>query len=219
MSSKPGFQHIFNRLQVRYGRQQWWPGDSAFEVMVGAVLTQNTAWVNVERALANLRSATAMDPQCLVSVAPKTLATWLRPSGYFNVKTKRLRALCRWVLDSHGLPALSRETTALLRSGLLSVHGVGPETADAILLYAFQRPVFVVDAYTRRIFSRLNLCEQNEEYESLRLRFQSKLPQDVPLLNEYHALIVRHGKGTCKPRPLCHKCCLADMCPTGAAMI
>ncbi|MDH3513780.1 MAG: endonuclease III domain-containing protein [Gammaproteobacteria bacterium] len=196
------------------GHQRWWPGDSAFEVMVGAVLTQNTAWTNVEKAIANLKQARALSPCAIARAHPRRLAGWLRPSGYFNIKAKRLKAMCRWLIAQGGNQALARLSTHDLRHALLKVHGVGPETADDILLYAFDRPVFVIDAYTRRIFSRLGLIGGDEPYETLRGLFESALESSVPLINEYHALIVVHGKDVCKKRPRCGSCILAGECPS-----
>jgi len=180
--------------------------------MVGAVLTQNTAWVNVVRAIENLRNAGALSPRAIMQSHSRRLATWLRPSGYFNVKTKRLKALCEWLLEQGSVKALSRQPTEALRTALLAVHGVGPETADDILLYAFGRPVFVVDAYTRRIFSRLGVLNGDEDYETVRTLFEKRLGPDSALYNEFHALIVIHGKGVCRPRPRCGACVLAERC-------
>ncbi|MFQ5935549.1 MAG: endonuclease III domain-containing protein [Acidiferrobacterales bacterium] len=205
---------VYDRLFSAYGARHWWPGDSAFEVMVGAVLTQNTAWVNVEKAIANLRQARMLSAKAIAEAHPRRLASLIRPSGYFNVKAKRVRALCRWVIARGGIKRLARMPTAELRSALLAVHGIGPETADDILLYAFKRPVFVIDAYTRRVFARLGMIQGNEHYETLRGYFEVALGDDVPLYNEYHALIVRHGKETCHKQPRCHACCLAQDCPS-----
>lgn len=206
-------RRIYETLLATHGPQHWWPGDSPFEIMVGAVLTQNTAWVNVERAIDNLKRADALSAEAIVATHPKRLAKWLKPSGYFNVKAKRLRALCRWVLDQGGIAALRTRPTAELRAMLLGVHGVGPETADDILLYACERPVFVIDAYTRRIFRRLGLVQGTEGYETLRHFFEDRLGPDVAVFNEYHALIVHHGKYVCRTRPRCDACCLAALCP------
>lgn len=181
--------------------------------MVGAVLTQNAAWINVARAIENLRAKRLLDPHRILKAPPATLAACLRPSGYFNVKAKRLRALCRWLVEAGGEAQCRRRDTESLRRALLAVHGVGPETADDILLYAFARPVFVVDAYTRRIFSRLGLTEANAGYETLRSCFEQALARRVPWYNEYHALIVRHGKEICRPKPRCPECCLSKICP------
>jgi endonuclease-3 related protein len=205
---------IFDALHADYGPQHWWPGDTPFEVMVGAVLTQNTAWSNVEKAIANLVTRDMLDPGKIVSVRKDYLARWLKPSGYFNVKAERLRHFCRWYLESGGYPALRRIPTEKLRQSLLSVHGIGPETADDILLYAFRRPVFVIDAYTRRLFSRLGLIAGDEPYEMLRVMIEQTLGPDVELFNEYHALIVQHAKGVCRTRPVCDSCILNTRCPS-----
>ncbi len=207
---------IYDALYAAHGPQHWWPGDTAFEIMVGAVLTQNTAWVNVERAIANLKQADALTPEAIAAAHPKRLAKWLKPSGYFNVKAKRLRAFCRWLLAQGGVAALAQLPTDELRARLLAVHGVGPETADDILLYAFERPVFVIDAYTRRIFQRLGAIAGDEDYDTLRLAFERALGPDTALFNEYHGLIVRQGKDVCRTRPLCAQCAIARLCPVAA---
>lgn len=218
MTRRFTFTQVYRRLHADHGPQRWWPAkDGPFEVMVGAVLTQNTAWTNVERAIANLNRQRALTPRAILNAHPKRLASWLKPSGYFNVKAKRLRAFCRWYLAHGGLKALQVLPTAELRTALLGVHGVGPETADDILLYAFTRPVFVIDAYTRRIFKRLGLIEGAEDYETLRARFELRVRKNVAYYNEYHALIVRHGKEICRTRPRCGSCCLADGCPSRVA--
>jgi endonuclease-3 related protein len=202
-------QSLYRRLFDHYGPQDWWPAETPFEVMVGAVLTQNTAWVNVEQAIENLRRADLLDPAAIAALAPERLARQLRPAGYFNVKAKRLQALCRWLLAQRDPASLATET---LRRRLLSIHGVGPETADDILLYAYQRPVFVIDAYTRRLGARLGLLDGELPYEALRGIFEQRLPPDTALYNEYHALIVRHAKETCRPRPKCEACFLKAAC-------
>ncbi|MHB1942537.1 MAG: endonuclease [Acidiferrobacteraceae bacterium] len=201
---------------MAYGTSGWWPAESRFEVMVGAVLTQNTAWANVERAIAELRRADLLSPEAIAAVDPGQLASLIRSSGYFNVKAARLKALVAWIYEKGGLEALDQMPTAVLRERLLEVKGVGPETADDILLYAFHRPVFVIDAYTRRLFSRLGMIGGGEHYEILRRRFEEIFPGDVARLNEYHALIVRHAKDVCRSRPLCPGCVLKDMCTVGA---
>lgn len=203
---------VFHSLLRAYGPQNWWPGESQFEVMVGAVLTQNTAWVNVERALATLSERIPLTARAILDLPIDELAACLRPVGYFNVKAERLRALCEAVEAAGGLVALGQRDTSALRHWLLAVHGVGPETADDILLYAFERPVFVVDAYTRRLFARLGLIPEDDGYETIRHRFETALGLDTPRFNEYHALIVRHGKDVCRPRPRCEACCLRDRC-------
>lgn len=207
-------RRVYGKLFTAHGPQHWWPGDSTFEIMVGAVLTQNTAWPNVERAIANLKEAGALSARAIAGTRPKRLARWLRPSGYFNVKSIRLRSFCKWLLESGGVRALSKAPTETLRPALLAVHGVGPETADDILLYALRRPVFVIDAYTRRLFTRLGAIAGNESYEWLRRLFEVSLRGDERLYNEYHALIVRHAKDICRPKPRCEECCLRRTCPS-----
>ena len=214
MTARAIFRVVYRRLYAANGRQHWWPGDSRFEIMVGAVLTQNTAWTNVERAIANLKRAGALTPEAMVKAPHRRLAAWLKPSGYFNVKAKRLKEMCRWLIGRGGVRGLARLSIHDLRAALIAVHGIGPETADDIVLYAFERPAFVIDAYTRRIFARLGLIRGDEGYETLRHLFERALGADAPLFNEYHALIVRHGKDTCRKRPLCGDCCLAGICPT-----
>lgn len=208
---------VYDELLATHGPQHWWPGDSPFEIMVGAVLTQNTAWSNVERAIANLVAQRALTPTRIVEVEEPELADWLRPSGYFNVKARRLRNFCRWYLDAGEYPALVQWETSTLRAELLSINGIGHETADDILLYAFERPVFVIDAYTRRLFARLGLIAGDETYDTLRHAFEWALEPDVALFNEYHALIVAQAKDVCRPRPKCDRCVLARLCPGNSA--
>ena len=199
---------IYNVLLKAFGPQHWWPGDTPLEIIVGAILTQNTSWSNVEKAIANLKSAKLLDAGKLKEVPVEKLAELIRPAGYFNIKARRLKNFFDW-LDAHhqcdldrmfsrGLPALREE--------LLEVRGIGPETADSILLYAGQKPSFVVDAYTYRVFSRHQLIPSETTYDEIKEFFESNLPQDVPLYNEYHALIVAVGKRYCKSRPLCPEC-------------
>ena len=188
--------------------------------MVGAVLTQNTAWTNVERAIAQLRERVDLAADALLTLPESELASLIRPAGYFNVKARRLRAFCEALLAAGGESSLSMLQTGTLRDLLLGIHGVGRETADDMLLYAFERPVFVIDAYTRRMFSRLGLVEGDESYETLRKLFEQKLKgktglTQTRLYNEYHALIVIHAKDVCKTKPLCDACCLASMCELG----
>ena len=206
-------RQVYRRLLSAHGPQHWWPGGSRFEIMVGAVLTQNTAWTNVEKAIANLKNAKALTPEAIVKAPHRQLAGWLKPSGYFNIKAKRLKAMCRWLVERGGVRALARLDTHDLRHGLLNVNGIGPETADDIVLYAFERPVFVIDAYTRRIFRRLGHIRGDEGYETLRHRFENTLGPDVPAFNEYHALIVAHGKDICRVKPRCAQCTLTRVCP------
>ncbi|MDA1107746.1 MAG: endonuclease [Proteobacteria bacterium] len=207
---------VYRKLYRQHGPQHWWPGETPFEVMVGAVLTQNTAWSNVEKAIANLRAARLLDAAAIIRTRPARLAKLLTPSGYFNVKARRLRSLCAWYVEQGGFDALSQRDTSRLRSELLALHGIGPETADDILLYAFERPVFVIDAYTRRLFKRLGLIAGDETYEALRAGVERRLARGddrIALFNEFHALIVAHAKNICRPRPRCEVCCLARTCP------
>ncbi|MCW9059475.1 MAG: endonuclease [Gammaproteobacteria bacterium] len=202
----------YEQLLAAHGPRDWWPGDSPFEIMVGAILTQNTAWTNVEKAIAALKARNRLAPQAILAARRDHLAHWIRPSGYFNIKAERLRQFCRWYLDQGGWDVLCARDTERLRQELLAVKGIGPETADDMLLYAFERPVFVIDAYTRRIFSRLGLVEDGLGYEELRTRFEQELGSNVALFNEYHALIVQHGKDVCRMRPRCSECVLARAC-------
>jgi len=206
---------IYERLFAAYGPQGWWPGDSPFEVIVGAILTQNTAWTNVEKAMANLRAAHVLTPAGLLELTAEEIAPLIRPAGYFNAKARKLRAFVEFLAQGHGgdLNSLWAMETAPLRETLLGIHGVGPETADSILLYAAGRPAFVVDAYTRRVFSRLGLVSDTVGYRDLQALFVEHLPPDVPLFNEYHALVVRHGKECCRKRqPTCDVCPLRAGC-------
>ncbi|RCN57148.1 endonuclease III domain-containing protein [Acidiferrobacter sp.] len=180
--------------------------------MVGAVLTQNTSWTNVERALQRMKGIVALEAAPIAALPVDALADAVRPAGYYNVKAQRLQALCRWVVDQGDMEVLHGMETQALRTGLLGVHGVGPETADDIVLYAFGRPVFVIDAYTRRLFARLGFVQGHETYEDMREHFERALPHDPVLYNEYHALIVEHAKTTCRTRPLCQECILRPRC-------
>jgi endonuclease-3 related protein len=212
--SRPSLLQIFDLLRSSYGPQHWWPGDSPFEVIVGAVLTQNTAWQNVAQAIANLKRKGLLEPGALLRAEPDTVRALLAPAGYYNIKYDRLMSLLRF-LDGYGMDLESVRSLPLetLRSELLEVKGVGPETADSILLYALQRLVFVVDAYTRRLFSRLGYeWVQAASYDQVQRFFMEALPQDMALYNEFHALIVVHSKDTCKKRPLCEGCCLRSLC-------
>lgn len=212
MTSNPDPELIYHHLLKQHGPQNWWPADSPFEVMIGAILTQNTAWTNVEKAIRNLKQADALSLQALINVSQSELAEWIRPSGYYNIKAKRLQEYCRWLHQCGGVEALNRLETEVLREELLNVHGIGPETADDILLYAFDRPVFVIDAYTRRIFMRLGMIAGDEKYDHLRLWLEGVLKGDAALYNQYHALIVSHGKNICKKSPNCHECSIGKVC-------
>ena len=207
-------QKIYHRLGDAFGPQHWWPGETPFEVMVGAILTQNTNWANVERAITNLKTAGLMKPHSLAACPTRRLASLIRPAGYFNIKARRLRDFLTWLLSrtrDGSLESLRRLRTPQLRKELLAVRGIGPETADSILLYALGRRVFVVDAYTRRFLSRHRLIEPNASYGEIQELFERNLPKSVRLYNEFHALIVRLGKEICHPRPLCAQCPLRTL--------
>jgi len=210
---------IYTRLFARFGPQHWWPqSDGAFEIIVGAILTQNTAWTNVEKAMANLRRARLLVPAALNRATEKKLASLIRPSGYFNLKAKKLKAFARFLFDEHHgkLSHLFKQKTVQLREELLAVYGIGPETADSIILYAAHQPIFVVDAYTRRIFARLGLVSEDATYDEAQELFMRHLPHDELIFNEYHALIVALGKHICrKTKPMCGECPLVEICPTG----
>lgn len=212
MSESRFIKKVYQLLLTQHGHQSWWPANSKFEVMVGAILTQNTAWTNVEKAIHNLISAGMLDAHSIAKAKQEKVATLIKPSGYFNVKTKRLQKFCEWFVIRGGHKRLRYWSTKKLREELLEVYGVGHETADDILLYAFFRPVFVIDAYTRRIFSRLGYIEGNVPYDVVRLDFESKLSTNAKLYAEYHALIVQHGKHVCKPKPNCDACSLNSIC-------
>ena len=206
---------IYNRLFDRYGPQRWWPADGPFEVVVGAILTQSAAWTNVEQAISNLKTANALTPEALHDLPLDRLAQLIRPSGYFNAKALKLKSFVERLDRKYGgdLNRLFTLDTASLRQELLSIHGVGEETADSILLYAARRPSFVIDAYTRRITSRLGLAPSKDSYGDFQALFAQNLPRDERLFNEYHALLVRHGKEVCRKTPDCPRCCLRTLCP------
>ena len=199
---------IFRALLKHFGPQHWWPGRTRLEVCVGAILTQNTAWTNVEHAIRNLRRARALNLPALHVAPLPQLAAWIRPAGYFNVKARRLRAFTTLVTERFGgrLEKLFALPTTQLRAALLAVNGIGPETADSIMLYAAQQPVFVVDAYTRRFLHRHGWISAKASYDEVATLFTAHLPGDEKLFNEFHALIVALGKNYCRTRPLCAKC-------------
>ncbi len=200
----------FDDLLQRYGPQCWWPADSPFEVLVGAVLAQNTAWTNVEKAVANLKREKLLDPARLRDVDVRRLARTIRPSGCHRVKARRLKAAVDWWLRHDPKAPLDR-----LRASLLEVKGIGPETADAILLYAMERPSFVVDAYTKRILTRHRLAPEDVDYATMKALFEGALPREIALYNEFHALIVKVGKEHCGTSPRCEGCPLEKRKPPG----
>ncbi|NPA48923.1 MAG: endonuclease III domain-containing protein [Thermodesulfobacteria bacterium] len=209
MREREILREIYERLYRHFGPQGWWPGETPFEVCVGAILTQNTNWQNVEKAIARLKERNLLDPRKLYELSPAELAELIRPAGYFRVKAKRLRNFLRLLNEEYqgDLGRLFAEGLARAREKLLSVSGIGPETADSILLYAGGLPVFVIDAYTRRILLRHGLATEEMDYHELQELFQKNLPEDPALFNEYHALLVACGKHYCRPRrPLCEDC-------------
>jgi endonuclease-3 related protein len=204
---------IYKLLLDRFGPQHWWPGETQFEIITGAILTQNTNWTNVEKAIANLKSAGLLTPEELYRLDISRLAELIRPAGYYNIKAKRLKNFINWLFQNYDGQLINLENleTDQLRTELLAVKGIGRETADSILLYAFDREIFVIDAYTARVAVRHGLIEPQADYEQLRELFQSNLPQDSQLFNEYHALLVRVGKEFCKPKAKCPGCPLEKL--------
>jgi endonuclease-3 related protein len=206
----------YQRLLAAFGPQHWWPGDSPFEIMVGAVLVQNTSWKNVERAIANLRDIGLMSPQALYNLPFDELAELIRPAGYYQVKAKRLRHLLKFIIDQYdgSLDAMFATSLPSLREQLLSIHGIGPETADAILLYAGGQPTFVVDTYAHRVLARHGWIDYAAGYDEIKDHFETSLPCDTPLFNEFHALLVRVGKVHCRRTgPKCENCPLSPLLP------
>jgi len=206
--------HIYRRLLDNYGIQQWWPADNPFQVMVGAILTQSATWLNVEKAIANLKAAQVLTPSALRKLSLAELSALIHPCGYYNAKARKLKAFAGWLEEccADNLEKLFVLDTDCLRQQLLAVYGIGPETADSIILYAAGKPVFVIDTYTRRISDRIGLVPKSNSYAAYQSLFMDSLPADTELFNEYHALLVCLGKDVCRPRPLCRLCCLGDIC-------
>ena len=212
--------NTYQTLLTHYGAQKWWPAESPFEVLVGAILTQNTNWSNVEKAIIRLKEANAMQPEILLAMDEEKLAQLIRPSGYFRLKAKRLRHFLYWLNQpdqNHRIQGLDDDT---LRRELLAINGIGPETADDMLLYGFDRPSFVIDTYTRRIFVRMGIFNEQmaKSYERLRATFQQVLEDEtgrVTIYKEYHALIVTHAKEFCRKTPQCEGCPLKINCQYG----
>ncbi len=201
-------QEIYEKMFSHFGPQHWWPGETPFEIIVGAILTQNTNWKNVEKAILNLKNAKLLSPQALEQVNPSDLAEIIRPAGYFNLKAQRLKNFVHFFMSEYqgSLESMSAESTEILREKLLSVKGIGPETADSILLYALEKPAFVIDQYTYRLLSRHFLIPEETSYEEMQNLMTAHLPQDAAYFNEYHALIVEIGKHFCKKNPQCDQC-------------
>lgn len=214
-------KEIYQRLFDALGPQHWWPGRSPFEVIVGAVLVQNTNWQNVKKAIRNLREADLLEPHALYEVPGEELEELIRPAGYFRVKARRLHNLLEFFVGRYdgSLEAMFRAGPSTLREELLAVDGIGPETADSILLYAGGLPVFVVDTYTHRVLARHGWIGFDADYHAIQDYFQSSLPEDAALYNEYHALLVRVGKDYCrKSNPRCGECPLAELLPDGGPL-
>jgi len=214
-------QEMYHRLFDQYGPQGWWPGEGPLDVVIGAILTQAAAWRNVELALGNLKRAGCWSLLAIHQVPTQELAGLIRPSGYYNAKARKLQAFAGHVCASYGgdLARFLAGGTSHLRAELLSIHGIGPETADDILVYAAGRPSFVIDAYTRRILERVGIAPEGKrkDYQSYQLLFHRNLPADSQLFNEYHALLDRHAKERCGKVPRCTGCCLFKLCTTAQA--
>ena len=218
-SLKKRLLDIYDLLYSRYGPQYWWPGDSAFEVIIGAILTQAASWDNVDKALSNLKARGLLEPASLRAVDQDELAELVRPSIYFNTKARKLKAFAQHLGEHYDddLAAMLEKDIKHLRQELLSIYGIGEETADDIVLYAAHKPIFVIDSYTKRILSRLELDPGGYTYSSYQAIFMENLAHDTHLFSEFHALLDHHGSETCrKARPACAGCCLLDICPTGA---
>lgn len=205
---QPNLKEIYHLLYSAFGRQHWWPGDTSFEISVGAILTQNTNWGNVEKAIWNLKKAKVLTVRALLKLPKRRVASLIKPSGYYNIKAERLNNFLNLISNRYqgSMQRMKREDTDSLRKHLLSVNGIGPETADSILLYALGKPVFVVDAYTKRILQRHCLITEEATYHEIQGLFHEALPADIPLYNEYHALLVKLGKEFCRPKPACFGC-------------
>jgi len=199
---------IYQTLYNHFGPQHWWPGETPFEIAVGAVLTQNTNWGNVEKAINNLKRSGALEANTLHNMPHAKLAALIKPAGYFNIKAKRLKHFLAFLANNFSgvIEGMKDEDLHRLRHRLLEVNGIGPETADSILLYALDKPIFVIDAYTKRVLTRHNIMPENATYHEMQEFFHRNLPADAALYNEYHALFVMTGKHYCKPKPGCRGC-------------
>ena len=207
-------QNIYRQLLNYYGPQHWWPAQEPFEIIIGAILTQSAAWLNVEKAIANLKAAKALSPKALRQFSLPEIARLIHPCGYYNAKALKLKSLAHWLGEYYNdnLNELFANTTEHLRQQLLSIYGIGQETADSIILYAANKPIFVIDAYTRRIINRIGLVPESKSYTAYQSLFMDNLPADAELFNEYHALLVCLAKNVCRQHPLCQQCCLNNTC-------
>jgi endonuclease III related protein len=201
----------YERLRERFGHRNWWPGETPFEVCVGAILTQNTSWKNVAKAIANLKAADCLDPLAIHGMEAAGLAELIRPAGYYNVKAARLRNFINHLVERHGgsLDGLFAASAPQLREELLTINGVGKETADSMILYAAQKPIFVVDTYTKRVLHRHGFIDERADYDTMQEFFHAHLPRETLLYNDFHAQIVAVGHHYCKKRPLCDQCPLS----------
>ncbi|HLG43193.1 MAG TPA: endonuclease III domain-containing protein [Planctomycetota bacterium] len=211
----PTLEDYYRKLSLHFGPQRWWPGETPFEVMVGAVLAQNTAWRNAERAIQNLKTFRLLDPHKIHELDEETLQEAIRPAGFFRQKAKRIKAAVAWLVERFGgsMEAAARENAGTLRTELLEIKGIGPETADSILLYALGKPAFVIDTYTYRVLTRHHWVGEETTYEEMQELMQSKLPRDAKLYNEYHALMVAVGKEFCRTQARCDRCPLKPYLP------
>ena len=216
---KDRLELIYRRLYSYFGAQDWWPASNSFEVIVGAILTQNTSWQNVEKAVTALKRETVLSPARIRDLSEDRLAEWIRPAGYYRLKARRLKAFIRFLYERYAgnLDRMFAQPAERLREALLSVNGIGPETADSILLYAGGKPVFVVDAYTKRILCRHGMIPEDADYPTLQGLFMRHLPAEAPLFNQYHALLVHTGKTFCRKKPLCAGCPLEPPVGPGEA--
>ena len=217
--SPPTLSDVYRRLYKAYGPRGWWPGDGPFDVIIGAILTQAASWKNVELALANLKAADCWSFPAIHVCPQEELAGIVRPSGYFNAKAAKLKAFAAHVLEQYDgdLGRMFDQETAPLRRELLSIHGIGPETADDILVYAAAKPSFVIDTYTTRILERLGIVPEDgrRKYGDWQSLFHDSLPADVALFNEFHALLDHHAGRHCRKTPACEGCCLLPVCAAG----
>jgi endonuclease-3 related protein len=210
---------IYGRLRKHFGFLNWWPGETTFEIFVGAILTQQTSWKNVEKAIANIKKENCMNIDCIASISINKLEEMIRPAGYYRQKAKRLKNICISIKDEYGsLEAMFRLGTTELRNKLLSYNGIGNETADSIVLYAAEKPVFVIDAYTKRIMHRLGITPENISYNELQKYFEKRVPKNIKIYKDFHAQFVELGKNYCKKKPACNECPLNSLCSYAKAM-
>jgi len=211
----PDLLSVYRTLFHRYGYRNWWPGQTPIEIIIGAILTQNTAWKNVERAIANLKAHKMLSARALIRVEEKDLAELIRPSGYYNIKARRLKAFANFLEQNYrgSLAAMFRQPLERLRQEILQVNGIGPETADSILLYAGGLPIFVVDLYTHRVVTRHGWLPEKVDYHGIQSWFTTNLPEDIGLYNDFHAQIVAVGNEFCRAKPRCEDCPLRDFLP------